>query len=72
MQLENDLYAAPREQKPDMTSEYNCGDEVNKHTRRNSLGNWKLDLNGAARADVYNVVRPTKDVIKKKRISLCR
>lgn len=37
MQLENDLYAAPREQKTDVTSECNCGDKVNKHTLANLL-----------------------------------
>lgn len=37
MQLENDLYAAPREQTTGVTSEYDCEDKVNKHTGTNLL-----------------------------------
>lgn len=44
MQLEHDLYAARREQKPDMTTESERGDKANKHTDIGYLQNQHTKL----------------------------
>lgn len=44
MQLEHDLYAARREQKPDMTTESERGDKANKHADTGYLQNQRRKL----------------------------
>lgn len=43
MQLEHDLYTR-QEQKPDMTTESECGDKANKHTDIGYLQNQHTKL----------------------------